>query len=94
MATKNGLELFLFDYRNPKNQGKRWTLSVDELTKIIENDDIVIRPSRKQSERGLFDIGPKKRWYYSTHLFSTPEELQNKIYGLIDRAITLASDNN
>jgi hypothetical protein len=87
-ATPQGLELHLYDIRPGRRKGKLWSIPASDLAPIPE---ISVYPSKKKSEWGLFDIGYRRHWYYSTKLFSDEKDLQDTIVELIEKSKQLAS---
>ncbi|MCG9632294.1 hypothetical protein [Vibrio sp. Isolate30] len=67
---------------------EHWSDTYETIKKVYDNKDVSVHSKSDMAGRGLFSIGNKKRWYYSHSLFSTPQELEDKIYGLLKFAIS------
>ena len=84
-ADKGEIQCHLDDTREGRG-GPQWTLSRAELTTIIKEDLIVVRPGYK-ARTGVFDIGRKKNWLYSKKLFPEPAFLHGALTELVRTAI-------
>lgn len=67
---------------------ERWADTYETVRKVYDNRDVSVRSDSDSEGRGLFYIGDKKKWYYSHSLFSTPKELEDKIYDLLEFSLS------
>jgi hypothetical protein len=76
LAASNERLFCVLDDQKTRASGKliQWILHRDEATQIK------VRP---RGAVGTVDIGPRKSWYYSTDLHTSPEELKERIQDLL-----------
>lgn len=77
----SGVEIHLEDSQPGKNDRRR-TLSTEEVTRILQEKNISIRPNYTKNS-GLFDLGPRKNWLYSKRIYSTPEMLKEALLNFL-----------
>lgn len=81
------IECHLDDIR-PNRRGHQWTLSGDEIARILKARDYAVNPGYR-ARTGMFSIGSHKNWLYSKQLFPEPEYLHGALTDLMNK--TLAS---
>jgi len=71
----------ILDYEKTRSSGRliQWRLPIENASPI----------KAKQTPKGshVVDIGPRSNWYYSVNMYPKPEELENKIIGMVDKGI-------
>jgi hypothetical protein len=79
VATSKSL-LCILDDENTRSRGRliQWRLPLSATEPIHAREH--------KAGSGLIDIGPRKRWYYSTTLHPDPKELERDVESLIRRA--------
>lgn len=87
IAKGKRIECHLDDIR-PNRGGHQWTLSGDEITRILKAGDYAVNPGYR-ARTGMFSIGSHKNWLYSKQLFPEPEYLHGALTDLMNK--TLAS---
>lgn len=55
-----------------KGSPEHWSLTYGQLRQIWATRNFSAISKSNKEDRGLFNIGPMKNWYYSHSLFSSP----------------------
>lgn len=73
----------VFTYENDRNASWNWSFNRKAATPIYEADKITVVAKSDTQGRGLFNIGPKRNWYYDLTLFPDTQELHQQILALL-----------
>lgn len=75
---QNNTQVFFYD-----GNSDHWSLTYWQLREIWASRDFRVIAKSNKADRGLFNIGHKKNWYYSHSLFSSPSLLEHQIQNMI-----------
>lgn len=73
----------VFTYENDRNASWNWSFKQEAATANYKTDNISVVAKSDTQGRGLFNIGPKKNWYYDLSLFPNTQELHQQILALL-----------
>ncbi|WP_070965607.1 hypothetical protein [Vibrio sonorensis] len=77
-----------------KGTPEHWSLTYGQLRQIWATRNFSVTSKSNKEDRGLFNIGPMKNWYYSHSLFNTPYKLELQIQDMIQFALIGTTRNS
>ncbi len=71
-----------------KGSPEQWSLNYGQMRQIWATRNFSVTAKSSREDRGLFNIGPMKKWFYSHSLFEKAEDLQEALSELIQFSLT------
>jgi hypothetical protein len=81
-------EELVFKYRLKGQNAQEWELTYGEVAIVFARREVSVQKKSKHKNLGIFSIGKYTDWLYSHNLLEQPEELENRIYSLLEFSLT------
>lgn len=81
-------EELVFKYKLKGQNAQEWELTYGEVAIIFARREVSVNKKSKYKNLGIFSIGKYTDWLYSHNLWEQPEELENRIYSLLEFNLT------